>query len=391
MPIDFVPALYEAEVQRLMPTFGTLFANGLIFNDPAPTFHAGGDFYHSRYLKSLYFLGDDNKRETSGDISAKSLSYGEIKGVIVRRYDAVEQEKLDTIISGVDGLKFITPQIAQRNSLNIEKRYGAILRGLFRYGGALATTHGYDYTSGGTGGLLDEIAIINGQQLLGKNSNILTAHILHSHQYANMLKLGLVDYTNFVQGQEVATTGQLGSFAGKKFIVDDDLCAQLNATATATIGSGAVTAFTITEKGGGFTSAPTVTITGGGGTGATGTAVLTGGEVTSITVTAGGSGYSSAPTVTIASTGAYPSYLVGGQPFYLGYQREMSMKLIENLSKQNITQTLRWDLDYCPHVINTSYQDATANPADSALKTAANWESRADDISDIKIIRVLTK
>ena len=44
MPIDFVPALYEAEVQRLMPTFGTLFANGLVVNDPSPAFQAGCDW-----------------------------------------------------------------------------------------------------------------------------------------------------------------------------------------------------------------------------------------------------------------------------------------------------------------------------------------------------------
>lgn len=51
----------------------------------------------------------------------------------------------------------------------------------------------------------------------------------------------------------------------------------------------------------GYTSAPTVTITGGGGTGATAQAVVSGGSVTSITVTNGGSGYTSAPTVTISN------------------------------------------------------------------------------------------
>lgn len=47
------------------------------------------------------------------------------------------------------------------------------------------------------------------------------------------------------------------------------------ATARATVSGGAITAITITDRGAFYTSAPTVTITGGGGTGATATAGIT--------------------------------------------------------------------------------------------------------------------
>ena len=73
------------------------------------------------------------------------------------------------------------------------------------------------------------------------------------------------------------------------------------AFATATIGGGAVTGFTVTDGGSGFATAPTVTITGGGGTGATATATVVGGVVTGIAVATGGTGYTSAPTVTIGN------------------------------------------------------------------------------------------
>jgi hypothetical protein len=46
-----------------------------------------------------------------------------------------------------------------------------------------------------------------------------------------------------------------------------------------------------------YETAPTVSFTGGGGTGATATAALSGDGVGTITVTDGGSGYTSAPTV----------------------------------------------------------------------------------------------
>lgn len=61
--------------------------------------------------------------------------------------------------------------------------------------------------------------------------------------------------------------------------------------------SGAVTEVAVTSGGSGYTSAPTVTFTGGAGSGAAATAVLTGDAVTSVVITNPGTGYTSAPTV----------------------------------------------------------------------------------------------
>lgn len=71
---------------------------------------------------------------------------------------------------------------------------------------------------------------------------------------------------------------------------------------TAVLTADAVSSITITGVGSGYTSAPTVTITGGGGTGATATATVSGGSITGFTVTSGGTGYTSAPTVKITTT-----------------------------------------------------------------------------------------
>lgn len=59
----------------------------------------------------------------------------------------------------------------------------------------------------------------------------------------------------------------------------------------------------ITNGGSGYTSAPTVAISGGGGTGATATATVSGGAVTSVTVTASGSGFTSEPTIAFTGGG----------------------------------------------------------------------------------------
>jgi hypothetical protein len=60
---------------------------------------------------------------------------------------------------------------------------------------------------------------------------------------------------------------------------------------------GSVSGVTVTNGGSGYTSAPAVTFSGGGGTGAAAIAVLSGAAVASIVMTAPGSGYTSAPTV----------------------------------------------------------------------------------------------
>ncbi len=70
----------------------------------------------------------------------------------------------------------------------------------------------------------------------------------------------------------------------------------IGALAEATVSAGVITSITVIDGGSGYTSVPTVTIT-GAGSGATATAVLTDEVVTSITVNTGGSGFLTIPTV----------------------------------------------------------------------------------------------
>lgn len=84
--------------------------------------------------------------------------------------------------------------------------------------------------------------------------------------------------------------------------------------------AGAVSDINITNGGTGYLTAPTVALTGGGGTGATATAQLTGTVVTGITITNNGTGYTSAPTVGFtggSGTGAAAVSVVGDGDFVL--------------------------------------------------------------------------
>lgn len=58
-----------------------------------------------------------------------------------------------------------------------------------------------------------------------------------------------------------------------------------------------VSKITVTAGGTGFTTAPTVTFTGGGGTGATATAIVENGVLTEVIVSAPGTGFTTVPTI----------------------------------------------------------------------------------------------
>jgi trimeric autotransporter adhesin len=85
-----------------------------------------------------------------------------------------------------------------------------------------------------------------------------------------------------------------------KFALVTSTNANHTATATVTVTSGFVTSIAVNSGGNSYTTAPKVTIFGGGGSGATATASINGGAVTGIAVNNPGSGYASPPTVLIA-------------------------------------------------------------------------------------------
>ena len=78
--------------------------------------------------------------------------------------------------------------------------------------------------------------------------------------------------------------------------------------------AGALAAIELTNGGSGYTTAPTVALSGGGGTGAAATAIIAGGKVVGFKITNAGSGYTSTPTVDLtggAGTGATARAVLG--------------------------------------------------------------------------------
>jgi len=95
------------------------------------------------------------------------------------------------------------------------------------------------------------------------------------------------------------------------------------------------------DNGGTYATVPTVSFSGGGGTGATATAQVSGGTIISISIDTGGTGYTSAPTVSFSGgggTGATATAQVSGgiqtQSFLAGEIVSVDVKITNNLGSQ---------------------------------------------------------
>lgn len=111
--------------------------------------------------------------------------------------------------------------------------------------------------------------------------------------------------TTFLQGLTAATI-----YSGGAVIDDGGNAITIAQPLLAPAGNG-VSSIPVTAGGAGYLDTPIVTITGGGGVGATAVASVSGGAVTNITILSPGTGYTSVPTVTLFGGGCSSAATLG--------------------------------------------------------------------------------
>ncbi len=102
------------------------------------------------------------------------------------------------------------------------------------------------------------------------------------------------------------------------------------AQASATVENGAVTSVTLSSAGAAYTSAPSVSFVGGGGSGAQAHAVIANGVVTTIVIDDAGSGYTSAPTVVIDDPSAIGTVTIPVSDLGQGLHTNVSLPLLDS-------------------------------------------------------------
>ena len=119
-----------------------------------------------------------------------------------------------------------------------------------------------------------------------------------------------------------------------------------------------VRSFTLTNGGTGYSAAPTVTITGGGGNGAIAQAIITNDVVTSIIIIKGGDGYTSNPTITLSAP-ELPSGIQATATAIISGNSIFNRTTV--YSQKSQPDNLLWDLD----LINSLFIRSTRNQWDA--------------------------
>ena len=165
------------------------------------------------------------------------------------------------------------------------------------------------------------------------------------------------------------------------------------AAGTVFIGDGAVGIVTLTDAGSGYTTAPTVTITGPVGVGTTATAeavVSTAGTITAINITNAGAGYTSSPTITIGDPSLDNSgnfkfneivtgSITGETARVRTWNATTNVLEVANVSGMfSIGETLTGGISGAVHALRVVSED----PPEDGFADNVNIESAADDILD---------
>lgn len=175
-------------------------------------------------LKPLSVIGDAVKIASGTTITPVDLQSYTENGVVVRRGNAIQGETLNEIMTGTNDVQFISSQIAPYFSEAIKKSFKSVLTGIFTPStGVLSSTHQLNIT-GETTSTLNASAIIDAKAKLGEFANAFTTIIVHSKQFADMLKAGVVTYVSAATyGQQVLVSGEIPTFLGMRVIVSDVL------------------------------------------------------------------------------------------------------------------------------------------------------------------------
>lgn len=151
---------------------------------------------------------------------------------------------------------------------------------------------------------------------------------------------------------------------------------------TPTVSGGTASGIVVTDGGSGYTSAPTVTFSGGGGSGAAATATLSGGKVTSVTITAAGTDYTSVPTVSFTGgggSGAAATATIYTDSVYLYYAPSPTAFSVADLTVSPATPS-----DYHQYYVWRLSEMVAKSKKDVAL--ANNFKADADVVL-MKMIR----
>lgn len=96
-------------------------------------------------------------------------------------------------------------------------------------------------------------------------------------------------------------------------------------------------------------------------------------------------------TMCAVSSSTYPTFLVTGQPWYVGIQKNMTIEPYRDVRTGGGTNEIWVRYHFAVGFRGVSYTSATMNPDTSDLTSGAAWTTKATDAKLIKCVKLVTK
>jgi hypothetical protein len=256
---------------------------------------AGGAFATASAPAANIVVGDN----AAGTEFTPSGGFTALTGIATGFFNG--DNKPDLVISGAQGVEVLANNIATGGTITATSFVAtplassattAVATGVIRSSNTAGQVISVNVTNGGNGFTSAPNVSFTG----GGSGATGVATVSGGHVTAVTITNGGSGYTS---APTITFTGGGGGSGATGTVTVNIPQADIVATTAAS----GVSAVTVTNGGGGFTSAPTVSISGGGGSGATGVATLSGGRIVAVTITNAGTGYTSAPTVSFSGGG----------------------------------------------------------------------------------------
>lgn len=192
----------------------------------------GGKFIDIPYYKPL--SGDDEVFSESAMTPGNVTTAADIAALLIRQ-KAWGDTDMARVLGGTDPLAAIAGMVSD---WWVEKEQAimlSVLDGLFKSGGALASSHLLDISSeSGSAAVIDAEATLDAKQLMGDAFGKLGIVVMHSAVYTKLQKDQLIT-TEYPASAEVG----IDYYLGYRVIVDDDMPASSGVYTTYLLGQGA--------------------------------------------------------------------------------------------------------------------------------------------------------
>jgi hypothetical protein len=218
-----VPSIFNPYVIQQSTATNALFQSGIAAAVPElqGKLTEGGRLVNMPFWPSL--TGSDEQLSDSVALTPGKISASQDRATQVFRGRAWSANDLAATLSGDDPMRAIGDQVAQYWGERMQLVLISVLKGIFATGGTLNASHVNNLAieAGNTAtaaNLIGASAIVDTLSKLGDAHEKLTAMVMHSVPYFNLVKQQLIETVRDADGKVLYTT-----YLGKRVIVDDNV------------------------------------------------------------------------------------------------------------------------------------------------------------------------